>query len=54
MVEALGARSASSVTKKVTDVVAGAKAGSKLDKAKKLGIEIMSEDEFLELVGGTE
>lgn len=52
MVEAMGARSAASITKQVTDVVAGAKAGSKLAKAKKLGLEIMSEEEFLEIVGG--
>jgi DNA ligase (NAD+) len=45
-VEALGAKTSASVTKAVTDVVAGAKAGSKLDKARKLELRILSEEEF--------
>ena len=53
LVEARGATTSSSVTKKVTDVVAGAKAGSKLDKARKLGLAVLTEDDFLELVGRT-
>ncbi|PIE22381.1 MAG: DNA ligase (NAD(+)) LigA [Planctomycetota bacterium] len=46
-VEALGAQSSGSVTKKVTHVVAGAKAGSKLAKAEKLGLVILDEEALL-------
>lgn len=45
--QALGARVSGSVSSKTKCVVAGEKAGSKLDKAEKLGIVIMNEDEFL-------
>jgi DNA ligase (NAD+) len=50
LVERLGAQTSSSVTKKVTDVVAGTKAGSKLDKAKKLGLTVLEEEQFLGIV----
>ena len=39
------------VSKKVNLVVAGENAGSKLDKATKLGIEIIDEDEFIRRLG---
>lgn len=49
-VEALGARTAASVGKKVTDVVAGESAGSKLDKARTLGLRILDEAAFAALL----
>ncbi|HZN38863.1 MAG TPA: NAD-dependent DNA ligase LigA [Planctomycetota bacterium] len=49
-VEALGASTAGSISKKVTDVVAGADAGSKLDKARQLGLRIHDETAFSALV----
>jgi len=47
--QAAGAVVGSSVTQKTTLVVAGEKAGSKLKKAKELGVRIVTEDEFLEM-----
>jgi DNA ligase (NAD+) len=49
-VEELGAKTASSVSKKVSYVVAGEEAGSKLDKARQLGLTILTEQEFMELL----
>jgi DNA ligase (NAD+) len=49
-VEGLGARTAGSIGKKVTDVVAGADAGSKLDKARALGLQILDETAFQALL----
>jgi DNA ligase (NAD+) len=51
LVENLGAKTAASISKKVTDVVAGADAGSKLDKARTLGLRILDEAEFRALAG---
>ncbi len=51
LIEEMGGVCASSVTAKTTLVVAGEKAGSKLDKAKKAGIPVIGEEEFLKLLG---
>jgi len=53
-VERLGGRASGSVSKKTDWVIAGEAAGSKLDKARQLGIQILSEEEFLNMVNDLE
>ena len=50
MIEDRGGKSAGSVSKKTTYVVAGEAAGSKLRKAQELGITVLTEEAFLELM----
>jgi len=52
MIEDAGGRVSGSVSKKTDYVVAGADAGSKLDKAKELGISVIGEKDLDELLGG--
>ena len=49
-IKKLGGKTASSVSKNTDYVIAGEKAGSKLDKAKSLGVKILNEDDFLKLL----
>ncbi len=50
LIEKLGGRVSESVSKKTDYLVAGEKAGSKLDKATSIGISILSEDDFAKLI----
>jgi DNA ligase (NAD+) len=51
LIEREGGKAGSAVSSKTSYLVAGESAGSKLDKAKSLGVSVLTEDEFLELVG---
>ncbi len=51
-VKALGAQVVSGLSRRVTDLVAGAKAGSKLTRGRELGIRILTEEEFRALLDG--
>ena len=51
MIEARGGKVSGSVSKKTSCVLAGEEAGSKLDKARELGIEVIDEAEFLRRIG---
>jgi DNA ligase (NAD+) len=53
LLKTLGAAVASSVSKKTSYLVAGEEAGSKADKAKELGVPILSEQDMLSLVNQT-
>lgn len=50
IIEKLGGKTSSSVSKKTDYVLAGEEAGSKLKKAQELGVNIISEDEFINLI----
>ncbi|MFA5375405.1 MAG: NAD-dependent DNA ligase LigA [Dehalococcoidia bacterium] len=50
LIKTLGGSVSSSVSKKTTFVVAGTDPGSKIEKARKLDVKIISEDEFLKLI----
>lgn len=50
-IEALGGKSASSVSKKTDFVIVGSDAGSKLQKAVELGVTTINEEEFLKMLG---
>jgi DNA ligase (NAD+) len=50
LIERYGGRAASSVSKKTDYLIAGEKAGSKLEKARKLGVPILNEAEFADLI----
>ena len=53
LIESLGGKAAGSVSKKTDYVLSGESAGSKLTKARELGVRVLNEQEFFELIGET-
>lgn len=51
IIEKYGGKASGSVSKKTSYVLAGEEAGSKLTKAQELGVKIITEEEFLEMIG---
>ena len=51
MIRQAGGKASSSVSKKTDFVLAGKEAGSKLDKAQKLGVKVINENQFLDMIG---
>lgn len=50
IIESMGGKVTSSVSKNTSFVLSGADPGSKIDKANKLGVKVISEDEFAEMI----
>lgn len=50
IIQSMGGKAASSVSKKTSYVVAGEEAGSKLTKAQELGVTVLTEQQFLEMI----
>ena len=50
IIESFGGKTSSSVSKKTSYVLAGEEAGSKLDKANSLGVQVINENEFTEMI----
>lgn len=51
LIERFGGKASGSVSKKTSYVLAGENAGSKLDKAQELGVPVISEEDFLKMIG---
>ena len=52
IIESFGGKTSSSVSKKTSYVLAGEEAGSKLEKAKKLGVTVIDEEKFKSMING--
>ncbi len=52
-IKTLGGKATGSITKKTNYLVAGAEAGSKLEKAQRLGVRVINEDEFIAFMDGS-